>query len=99
VVETAQGAQIFVHGILADTIQRHNDGTATHYLANGSVVKETRYVPANAGVHPLSNIEENSAACDDLSALIAADHTKLNWAVAALILALGATVFATILSL
>ena len=99
VVETAHGAQIFVHGILEDTIQRHSDGTATHAFANGSTVKETRYVvPVNAGVHPFSNIEENSAACDDLSALISADHTRIDWAIAALILALGETVVATILS-
>lgn len=83
VVETENGAEIYVHGRLEDTVHWAADGTATHSFANGQTVKVGTPARKTMLQRPLPT-------CQDLLLLIQADQTKLNWDTAAVILALGA---------
>ncbi len=97
IVNTSGGAMLYLDGKLVDTVGYHKDGSMTHAFANGTTATSPALFPS--GIRPMNNVEPNAAVCDDLSALIGVDQTKLDWAALSVILAVGATLASALFTL
>jgi hypothetical protein len=96
VVQTSNGAQIFINGELTDVIKIEADGSAAHSISGRRVVDHLKATYAPGGKTPFAHRGSNDCIID--KANMNAANANYYAATAAMILALGAGVAADVMT-